>query len=59
MYTNDMTELNHCMYFVKRKKRFCRMTVQKGKQFCGEHQGAINLGTVADQRIKCPLDPKQ
>ncbi|XP_055629280.1 tRNA:m(4)X modification enzyme TRM13 homolog [Toxorhynchites rutilus septentrionalis] len=59
-----------CKYFVQRKKRYCKMTVGKGKQYCGEH--LIHAGTTAsgkncedeqtsqisDNRIPCPLDPK-
>ncbi|EZA50432.1 hypothetical protein DMN91_009904 [Ooceraea biroi] len=47
---------NHCMYFVKRKKRFCRMTVREGKRYCGEHQQDAN--DAGDERVECPLDPK-
>jgi len=53
---------NHCMYFVKRKKRFCRMTVREGKRYCGEHQqDAANSDdeVIIDKRVECPLDPKQ
>ncbi|KAF5305500.1 hypothetical protein FQA39_LY01591 [Lamprigera yunnana] len=52
----------HCNHFVIRKKRFCRMTVKPGEEYCGEHQ--INqieegVGNVAaSKRITCPLDPK-
>jgi tRNA:m4X modification enzyme len=53
---------NHCMYFVKRKKRFCRMTVREGKRYCGEHQrdtANFNDAEIIDKRVECPLDPKQ
>ncbi|KAL0102313.1 hypothetical protein PUN28_018682 [Cardiocondyla obscurior] len=50
-----MTDDTHCMYFVERKKRFCRMTVRKGQQYCGEHrQDVANPGS---ERVPCPLDP--
>ncbi|KOC67036.1 tRNA guanosine-2'-O-methyltransferase TRM13 like protein [Habropoda laboriosa] len=58
-----MTEENHCMYFVKRKKRYCRMTVRKGNRYCGEHQEvplesfSYNKEASENKRIKCPLDP--
>ena len=26
-----------CAFFVKRKNRFCKMHVAKGKKYCGEH----------------------
>ncbi|XP_076169649.1 tRNA:m(4)X modification enzyme TRM13 homolog isoform X2 [Ptiloglossa arizonensis] len=51
-----MAEENHCMYFVKRKKRYCRMTVKKGNEYCGEHQGN-SLDSMQSKRVKCPLDP--
>ncbi|XP_076760004.1 tRNA:m(4)X modification enzyme TRM13 homolog [Xylocopa sonorina] len=56
-----MTEENRCMYFVKRKNRYCRMTVRKGNRYCGEHQGIsiepIRPGKESEsRRIKCPLD---
>lgn len=53
-----MAEENHCMYFVKRKKRYCRMTVKKGNEYCGEHQGN-SLDSMQSKRVKCPLDPTQ
>lgn len=51
----------HCNHFVSRKKRYCRMTVRPGEQFCGEHQPARGANdTESDKiRIVCPLDPKQ
>lgn len=53
-----MANGNHCMYFVKRKKRFCRMTVRGGKNYCGEHQLDIaDPEDAGDRRVKCPLDP--
>ncbi|XP_076649306.1 tRNA:m(4)X modification enzyme TRM13 homolog [Halictus rubicundus] len=56
-----MGEENHCMYFVKRKKRYCRMTVRKGNQYCGEHQeSSLDASVDGDdgaKRVKCPLDP--
>lgn len=55
-----MANGNHCMYFVKRKKRFCRMTVRGGKNYCGEHQLDIaDPEDAGDRRVKCPLDPTQ
>ncbi|XP_077270405.1 tRNA:m(4)X modification enzyme TRM13 homolog [Temnothorax americanus] len=54
-----MADGNHCMYFVERKKRFCRMTVREGRRYCGEHQRDVaDLGPDAgDERVPCPLDP--
>lgn len=59
-----MVEENHCMYFVQRKKRYCRMTVKKGNKYCGEHQEvSLQFSTdkdrVENKRIKCPLDSAQ
>ncbi|EGI65702.1 tRNA guanosine-2'-O-methyltransferase TRM13-like protein [Acromyrmex echinatior] len=49
---------NHCMHFVERKKRFCRMTVQKGHRYCGEHQLWDIAGCdTRNERVPCPLDP--
>nr|XP_033330164.1 tRNA:m(4)X modification enzyme TRM13 homolog isoform X1 [Megalopta genalis] len=55
-----MGKENHCMYFVTRKKRYCRMTVKKGNRYCGEHQQDSvddSVDDVAAKRVKCPLDP--
>lgn len=52
-----------CKFFVQRKKRFCKMTVKRGHEYCGEHSLILNIkdnkgenGTGID-RIPCPLDP--
>nr|XP_029709587.1 tRNA:m(4)X modification enzyme TRM13 homolog [Aedes albopictus] len=53
-----------CRHFVQRKKRYCKMTVGRGKQYCGEHEVHAVTDTAnsgEDQsggRIPCPLDPK-
>lgn len=56
-----MDEEQTCKHFVTRKKRFCKMTVAKGKEYCGEHeppkQETAEEMTEAD-RIPCPLDGK-
>ncbi|XP_016918188.2 tRNA:m(4)X modification enzyme TRM13 homolog [Apis cerana] len=56
-----MAEKSHCMYFVKKKKRYCRMTVKTGNKFCGEHQevslDCLDKQKSQNKRIKCPLDP--
>ncbi|KYN14952.1 PREDICTED: tRNA:m(4)X modification enzyme TRM13 homolog [Trachymyrmex cornetzi] len=52
-----MMNSNHCMHFVERKKRFCRMTVRKGHQYCGEHQQDIAGSDTGNERVPCPLDP--
>ena len=30
-------ERKSCAFFLKRKNRFCRMTVGEGRRYCGEH----------------------
>ncbi|XP_026673089.1 tRNA:m(4)X modification enzyme TRM13 homolog [Ceratina calcarata] len=57
-----MAEKDHCMYFLEKKKRYCRMTLKEGNRYCGEHQGSSfepdhANETIANKRIKCPLDP--
>ncbi|KYN41039.1 tRNA guanosine-2'-O-methyltransferase TRM13 like protein [Trachymyrmex septentrionalis] len=52
-----MMDSDHCMHFVERKKRFCRMTVQKGHQYCGEHQRNTAGSDTGNERVPCPLDP--
>lgn len=52
----------HCKHFVVRKKRYCRMTVKKGQEYCGEHQTAESNGNESKDtllRVVCPLDNKQ
>lgn len=53
---------NRCKHFVIRKKRFCKMTLKSGSDYCGEHQ-KVSDTTLSDaskvgQRIICPLDQK-
>ena len=31
------SERKYCAFFLKRKNRFCRMTVGEGRTYCGEH----------------------
>eukprot|EP00066_Takifugu_rubripes_P027708 XP_011616974.1 PREDICTED: tRNA:m(4)X modification enzyme TRM13 homolog [Takifugu rubripes] len=45
---------NSCGFFVKKKKRFCKMIAASGKIYCGEHATMEEAGS----RIVCPLDPK-
>ena len=33
----EETEGKTCAFFLKRKNRFCRMTVGEGRKYCGEH----------------------
>ncbi|XP_043653519.1 tRNA:m(4)X modification enzyme TRM13 homolog [Drosophila teissieri] len=56
-----------CSYWVPRKKRRCKMTANKGSQFCGAHAPATATTSTSDEksgedafeeRIPCPLDHK-
>lgn len=52
-----------CHFFVKRKKRNCRMLVKPGKKFCGEHaldkdNPDFQNPNLSVKRIPCPYDPK-
>ncbi|XP_047515555.1 tRNA:m(4)X modification enzyme TRM13 homolog isoform X4 [Pieris napi] len=48
-----------CKFFVVRKKRFFRMTVRPGWNYCGEHQPQIGTKDGKDEkRIPCPNDNK-
>lgn len=53
----------HCKHFVIRKKRYCRMTVKAGYDYCGEHQPESERAKddICNDylRITCPLDNKQ
>ena len=33
----EVAERKSCAFFLKRKNRFCRMTVGGGRKYCGEH----------------------
>lgn len=54
-----MANSSHCMHFVERKKRFCRMTVREGRRYCGEHQQDVANSDAEDERVPCPLDSTQ
>ncbi|XP_034941676.1 tRNA:m(4)X modification enzyme TRM13 homolog [Chelonus insularis] len=57
--------MTHCQFFIKRKKRYCKMIVKKGNMYCGEHQ-EVSLELLEPnnceksisqpRRIQCPLD---
>lgn len=59
-----------CQFFVKRKKRYCRLTPAKNEIYCGEHLPVTQItksetGTTSDDttvkrnaRVPCPLNPK-
>lgn len=57
-----------CRFFVKRKKRYCRLTRARNSEFCGEHMPVLENATELNEtndslkkhniRVPCPLDPK-
>lgn len=53
-----------CKFFLIRKKRLCKMTVGRDKDYCGEHEVILYKRENSDvvdpdaKRIPCPLDPK-
>ncbi|XP_055321810.1 tRNA:m(4)X modification enzyme TRM13 homolog [Sitodiplosis mosellana] len=57
-----------CKFFVKRKKRYCKLTPAHGEEYCGEHMPVTTLPPdtidTTDSinkhkvRVPCPLDPK-
>lgn len=53
---------NNCKHFVARKKRYCKMTVKTGQEYCGEHQKVSEITSPEETqlglRIVCPLDRK-
>lgn len=51
------SDVPQCQHWVERKKRFCKMTVAKGKKLCGEHSVALDPDDN-NRRVPCPLDPK-
>ncbi|KAJ8967841.1 hypothetical protein NQ317_005512 [Molorchus minor] len=47
-----------CNHFVLRKKRYCKMSVKKGQQYCGEHQiasGTPNQLLIPQKSELCAL----
>ncbi|NXJ07506.1 TRM13 enzyme, partial [Odontophorus gujanensis] len=44
-----------CAFFVRRKRRFCKMVPGPGRRFCGEH--GQHEKENDRKRIPCPLDP--
>lgn len=59
---DTLATTKHCLHWVHRKKRFCKMTLAKGKDYCGEHEPAVaevnGDATKEQDRIPCPLDDK-
>nr|XP_045603339.1 tRNA:m(4)X modification enzyme TRM13 homolog [Procambarus clarkii]XP_045603340.1 tRNA:m(4)X modification enzyme TRM13 homolog [Procambarus clarkii]XP_045603341.1 tRNA:m(4)X modification enzyme TRM13 homolog [Procambarus clarkii] len=55
-----MEQNKTCRFYVKRKKRYCKMLVKVGQHYCGQHLVEEHLNGEKNQfkRIPCPLDPK-
>jgi len=57
-------EPGRCGFYVQRKKRFCRMIVKPGHQYCGEHkplpasEQELGMKPICELRVPCPYDPK-
>lgn len=51
------SETPHCHYWVKRKSRYCKMTIKAGAKFCGEHSTIESKPELGENRVLCPLDP--
>ncbi|XP_042881636.1 tRNA:m(4)X modification enzyme TRM13 homolog isoform X2 [Penaeus japonicus] len=49
-----------CNFYVKKKRRFCRMLVRPGLNYCGQHlvEEPDADKSYQRKRIPCPLDPK-
>ncbi|KAH8359199.1 hypothetical protein KR093_005126 [Drosophila rubida] len=49
-----------CAHWVYRKKRYCKMTPNKGSLYCGAHEppSEESLENSDAERIPCPLDSK-
>lgn len=47
---------NGCQFWVKKKRRFCKMEAKKGLEFCGEHGTEEKADKLEENRIFCPLD---
>eukprot|EP00118_Oscarella_pearsei_P005451 m.25102 g.25102 ORF g.25102 m.25102 type:complete len:393 (+) comp28737_c0_seq2:18-1196(+) len=53
--------MDHCSFFVTRKRRFCKLSVREGSSYCGEHLNwaeSEESGEGERKRIPCPYDPK-
>ncbi|XP_065060127.1 tRNA:m(4)X modification enzyme TRM13 homolog isoform X2 [Rhopilema esculentum] len=70
----DKVDRERCGFYVKRKRRNCRMLPAKGNKYCAEHlcfqddqfsanrddlhKGNVEISTTVKKRVQCPLDPK-
>lgn len=53
----------HCLHFIVRKARYCKMTLKEGRNYCGEHLNedpaeVIHNEELDEGRVICPLDPR-
>lgn len=50
----------HCLHFIVRKARYCKMTLKEGKDYCGEHlnEDPSEKEELEPGRVICPLDPR-
>ncbi len=46
-----------CMFYLERKRRYCRTVPGKDSKYCVEHSHILGDGAKR-KRIPCPLDPK-
>ncbi len=46
-----------CMFYLERKRRYCRTVPGKDSKYCVEHSHLLGDGAKR-KRIPCPLDPK-
>lgn len=47
----EKAERKSCAFFLKRKNRFCRMTVGEGRRYCGEHMVVTGEAEVRNKFI--------
>uniref|UniRef100_A0A8C6M1R6 Zinc finger CCCH-type TRM13 domain-containing protein n=1 Tax=Nothobranchius furzeri TaxID=105023 RepID=A0A8C6M1R6_NOTFU len=52
----NMAEPTRCVFFLQKKKRFCKMIVAKGRRFCGEHATMVSVEFLIFVR-QIPLPP--
>ena len=55
-------EPGRCALFIKKRGRYCKLPVAKGREYCGEHLTfdlELSGASSHKKRIPCPLDPHQ
>ena len=53
------TERKSCAFFLKRKNRFCRMTVGEGRKYCGEHMIVAGESEVSVCYLKLKVEKEE